>query len=89
MDPEPEPNLFLSMIRKGNTSSAVAALGNTAIAIVKGIAAFTTGSGAMFASTMHSVADAVNQSFVFAGSILCAASEPRSAMSDAPRRRPG
>lgn len=70
MDPEPEPSSFWSIIRKGNTSSGIAALGNTAIAVVKGIAAFTTGSGAMFASTMHSVADAVNQTFVFAGSIL-------------------
>nr|WP_254638922.1 cation diffusion facilitator family transporter [Cohnella sp. GbtcB17] len=57
-------------MKKGNTSSAAAAIGNTGVAIVKGIAAVTTGSGAMFASTMHSIADAVNQAFVFAGSVL-------------------
>ncbi|WP_409347048.1 cation diffusion facilitator family transporter [Paenibacillus sp. MBLB4367] len=51
-------------------SSASAAIGNTFIAIVKGIAAGITGNGAMFASTMHSIADAVNQGFVFAGSVL-------------------
>lgn len=63
-------NSFWSLIRKGNTSSATAAIGNTILAIVKGVAAFLTGSGAMFASTMHSVADAVNQAFVFTGSVL-------------------
>ncbi|WP_407673390.1 cation diffusion facilitator family transporter [Paenibacillus silvisoli] len=57
-------------MKKGNTSSATAALGNTIIAIIKGIAAAFTGSGAMFASTMHSIADAVNQAFVYAGSVL-------------------
>ncbi|WP_132944603.1 cation diffusion facilitator family transporter [Tumebacillus sp. BK434] len=51
-------------------SSAAAAVGNTALAILKGIAAMISGSGAMFASTMHSVADAVNQGFVFVGSVL-------------------
>lgn len=56
--------------KKGNTSSAVAALGNAAIAILKGVAAALSGSGAMFASAMHSVADAVNQGFVFVGSVL-------------------
>lgn len=59
-----------TLIKKGNMSSASAAIGNTFIAIVKGIAAALTGNGAMFASTMHSVADAVNQAFVFAGSVL-------------------
>jgi len=58
------------LIKKGNTASLIAALGNTALAVVKGIAAVFSGSGAMFASTMHSVADAVNQGFVFAGSVL-------------------
>ncbi|MFC4766102.1 cation diffusion facilitator family transporter [Effusibacillus consociatus] len=58
------------LIKKGNTSSAMAALGNTALAIGKGIAAAISGSGPMFASTMHSVADAVNQGFVFTGSVL-------------------
>ncbi|UQZ80920.1 ferrous iron efflux protein F [Paenibacillus konkukensis] len=70
MDPEPERNTFRSLIRKGNMSSATAAAGNTFIALIKGAAAVMTGNGAMFASTMHSVADAVNQMFVFAGSVL-------------------
>ncbi|RUS47121.1 cation diffusion facilitator family transporter [Cohnella sp. AR92] len=67
----PDPsNSFFYLLRKGNMSSASAALGNTLLAIVKGIAASMTGSGAMFASTMHSIADAVNQAFVFTGSVL-------------------
>lgn len=57
-------------LEKGNMSSATAALGNTGLAIVKGLAAAYSGSGAMFASAMHSVADAVNQGFVFFGSVL-------------------
>ncbi len=61
---------FWKWVKKGNTSSAVAALGNAAIAILKGVAAALSGSGAMFASAMHSVADAVNQGFVFVGSVL-------------------
>lgn len=59
-----------SLIKKGNTSSATAALGNTGLAIIKAIAAAISGSGTMFASAMHSVADAVNQGFVFVGSVL-------------------
>ena len=42
-------------------------LGNTGLAIIKGIAASVSGAGTMFASAMHSVADAVNQGFVFVG----------------------
>ncbi|KIL42426.1 cobalt transporter [Gordoniibacillus kamchatkensis] len=68
MDPEPEP--LLALLKKGNKSSAYAMLGNTAIAILKGVAAALSGNGAMFASTMHSIADSVNQGFVFTGSIL-------------------
>ncbi|MFD1954640.1 cation diffusion facilitator family transporter [Paenibacillus thailandensis] len=48
----------------------MAALGNVLIAILKGVAAAFSGSGPMFASAMHSVADAVNQGFVFTGSVL-------------------
>ncbi|CAI8988933.1 Cation diffusion facilitator family transporter [Brevibacillus sp. IT-7CA2] len=61
---------FWATLKKGNTSSATAALGNTGLAIAKGFAAVYSGSGAMFASAMHSVADAVNQFFVFFGSVL-------------------
>ncbi|MMZ54177.1 Cation efflux family protein [compost metagenome] len=65
-----ESESLLNLIKKGNKSSAVAMLGNAFIAAIKGIAATISGSGAMFASTMHSLADAVNQGFVFIGSIL-------------------
>src|SRR5690606_38149996 len=43
---------------------------NAVIAGSKGIAFSVSGSGAMFASAMHSLADALNQGFVFLGSIL-------------------
>jgi len=61
---------FWALVKKGNTSSATAALGNTGLAIIKAIGASFSGSGTMFASAMHSVADAVNQGFVFLGSVL-------------------
>lgn len=61
---------FSSLLVKGNRSSATAALGNLFLSFVKGFAAFVTGSGTMYASAMHSLADAVNQGFVFVGSIL-------------------
>ncbi|WP_151736356.1 cation diffusion facilitator family transporter [Paenibacillus tengchongensis] len=59
-----------SLIKKGNKSSGSAAIGNTCIAVVKGVAFAITGSGSMFATMMHSIADAVNQMFVFTGSVL-------------------
>ena len=58
------------LISKGNSSSLYAALGNLFLLIIKGIAAVSSGSGAMFAEAMHTGADAVNQLFVFIGSIL-------------------
>lgn len=58
------------LIKKGNASSLYAVLGNLFLVIFKGIAAFLSGSGAMFAEAMHTGADAVNQFFVFIGSIL-------------------
>ncbi|MFB4169484.1 cation diffusion facilitator family transporter [Virgibacillus sp. JSM 102003] len=61
---------FMERVKKGNTSSGLAALGNTFLALIKGVAAFFSGNGAMFATTMHSLADAVNQGFVFFGSVL-------------------
>jgi cation diffusion facilitator family transporter len=64
-----QENLF-TLIKKGNKSSAVAAIGNAIIAGSKAIAFVMSGSGAMFASAMHSLADAVNQGFVFVGSVL-------------------
>lgn len=59
-----------SLLKKGNKSSLIAAIVNTIIAIVKGIAYFMTGNVAMFAETMHSLGDAANQFFVYIGSAL-------------------
>ncbi|WP_028550278.1 cation diffusion facilitator family transporter [Paenibacillus sp. UNC451MF] len=70
MDPDPERENLLSLIKKGNKSSAIAMIGNAFIAIAKGVGASMSGSGAMFASAMHSLADSINQGFVFVGSIL-------------------
>lgn len=61
---------IIPLMKKGNTSSGIAALGNTILAILKFIAAAFSGSGTMFASAMHSLADAINQGFVFFGSAL-------------------
>jgi cation diffusion facilitator family transporter len=61
---------FMQLVKKGNTSSGVAAIGNIFIAIIKTIAATVSGSGTMFASAMHSFADSINQGFVFFGSVL-------------------
>ncbi|MCK6205363.1 cation diffusion facilitator family transporter [Bacillus infantis] len=61
---------LLAFLKRGNKSSGIAAVGNTALAIAKGVAAAISGSGAMFATTLHSVADALNQGFVFFGSAI-------------------
>ncbi|UOQ94189.1 cation diffusion facilitator family transporter [Halobacillus shinanisalinarum] len=61
---------FLKLLKKGNKSSGIAALGNTLLAIIKAIAAAVSGSGAMFATAIHSAADATNQGFVYFGSAL-------------------
>ncbi|WP_163101654.1 cation diffusion facilitator family transporter [Peribacillus alkalitolerans] len=61
---------LINFLKRGNKSSGIAALGNTILAIVKGIAAALSGSGAMMATTLHSLADALNQGFVFIGSAL-------------------
>lgn len=58
------------LLRKGNVSSLSATIGNFILVVLKGIAAFLSGSGAMFAEAMHTLADMVNQGFVFAGSVL-------------------
>jgi cation diffusion facilitator family transporter len=60
----------LELVKKGNKSSLYAMIGNTVLAIAKGGAYLVSGSGAMFASSMHSLADSVNQGFVFIGSVL-------------------
>jgi cation diffusion facilitator family transporter len=61
---------FINFLKKGNKSSGIAAIGNTLLAIIKGTAAVISGSGTMLATTLHSVADATNQGFVFIGSAL-------------------
>lgn len=65
-----EKESLASLIRKGNKSSGSAAVGNAGISVVKGIAFALTGSGSMFATMMHSIADTINQIFVFTGSVL-------------------
>ncbi|MGF7032255.1 cation diffusion facilitator family transporter [Paenibacillus mucilaginosus] len=66
----PERQSWMDLVKKGNKSSAVAMAGNAVIAGTKAVAAAWSGSGAMFASAMHSLADAINQGFVFIGSVL-------------------
>jgi cation diffusion facilitator family transporter len=60
----------VEFFKRGNKSSGIAALGNTFLAVVKGVAAGASGSGTMLATTLHSVADALNQFFVFIGSSI-------------------
>lgn len=61
---------LLRLLKRGNKSAMLAAIVNTVIAIIKGVAYFFTGNVAMFAETMHSLGDAANQFFVFVGSAL-------------------
>ncbi len=61
---------LLQLLKKGNKSAMLAAIINTIIAVIKGIAYMFTGNIAMFAETMHSLGDAANQFFVFVGSAL-------------------
>lgn len=61
---------WIELIKKGNLSSGLAALGNLIVAVVKLIVAIISGNGTMFATAMHSFADTVNQLFVFVGSVL-------------------
>lgn len=61
---------MFELLKRGNTSSLIAATGNAVLALIKGLAAAYSGSSAMYASAMHSVADAVNQGFVYGGSVL-------------------
>lgn len=61
---------FITLLKKGNLASLLAALGNLAISIVKFIVAAISGNGTMYATAMHSLSDTVNQTFVYIGSIL-------------------
>lgn len=65
-----EKESFWQLLKKGNTSSIIASGGNAVLAAAKFVAYVFGGSGAMFASAMHSLADAINQGFVFVGSVL-------------------
>ncbi|MEH7307137.1 cation diffusion facilitator family transporter [Neobacillus drentensis] len=58
------------LLKRGNKSAMLAAIINTIISIIKGVAFMYTGNVAMFAETMHSLGDAANQFFVFIGSAL-------------------
>ncbi|MCZ2260433.1 cation diffusion facilitator family transporter [Sporosarcina sp. G11-34] len=61
---------ILKLLKEGNKPSLLAAIVNTIIAILKGIAFFLTGNVAMFAEMLHSIGDAANQFFVYIGSAL-------------------
>lgn len=61
---------LLQLLKRGNKSALLAAIINTIISIIKGVAFMFTGNVAMFAETMHSLGDAANQFFVFVGSAL-------------------
>ncbi|MCL6572927.1 MAG: cation transporter, partial [Bacillus sp. (in: Bacteria)] len=61
---------LLRLLKRGNKSAMLAAIINSIISIIKGVAFMYTGNVAMFAETMHSLGDAANQFFVFIGSAL-------------------
>lgn len=61
---------LIGLLKEGNRPSLTAALVNTFLGIIKGVAFFFTGNVAMFAEMMHSLGDAANQFFVFIGSAL-------------------
>ncbi len=51
----------------GKISVIAALVGNTFLAVIKSILAFTTGSVSMFAESVHSIADTLNQSLLLIG----------------------
>ena len=55
------------MAGESKTAVAAALLGNGALAVLKGIAAATTGSASMLAEMFHSIADTGNQALLFLG----------------------
>jgi cation diffusion facilitator family transporter len=52
---------------ESKTAVMAALLGNGALAVMKGVAAASTGSAAMLAETLHSIADTGNQALLFLG----------------------
>jgi cation diffusion facilitator family transporter len=55
------------MAKESSVAVAAAFTGNAALAVLKGVAAFSSGSAAMLAETLHSVADTGNQALLFLG----------------------
>jgi cation diffusion facilitator family transporter len=54
-------------VAESKTAVTAALLGNAALAVMKGVAAASTGSAAMLAETFHSIADTGNQVLLFVG----------------------
>src|SRR5207237_10610280 len=54
-------------VEESRTAVLAALLGNLALAILKGLSAWATGSAAMLAETFHSCADTGNQILLFVG----------------------
>jgi zinc transporter 9 len=52
---------------QGKTSVIAALVGNTFVTIIKTVVYFTTGSASMFAESIHSLADTLNQSLLLIG----------------------
>lgn len=61
---------ILKLLKDGNKPALLAAIVNSFLGIIKGLAFFFTGNIAMFAEMMHSFGDAANQFFVYIGSAL-------------------
>jgi cation diffusion facilitator family transporter len=61
---------FFQLLKQGNKSALTAAVVNALVSLVKGVTYIFTGNVAMFAETLHSLGDALNQLFVFTGSAL-------------------
>ncbi|TMA80288.1 MAG: cation diffusion facilitator family transporter [Deltaproteobacteria bacterium] len=55
------------MAEDSKRAVVAALLGNVALALLKGVAAAATGSAAMFAETLHSIADSGNEVLLFLG----------------------
>src|SRR5574343_1280199 len=51
----------------GSKSVISALIGNTIVSIIKTIIAFISGSASMFAESVHSIADTLNQSLLYIG----------------------
>ena len=54
-------------MEEARAAVTAALLGNAALAVIKGVAAGFTGSAAMLAETLHSIADTGDQALLFLG----------------------